>query len=276
MLDFKTPLEWISECRQSHPECFKYSNSSAGYTPDFPTRLINVCPLDGNIRLVPSTTKAIGEEYLTLSHRWTSSMYTTTQQSLESHLTRLPFEKLSVCFKDAIKITRQLGFQYLWIDALCITQDSLSETQEECLHMKDIYQNCTVMLAADCVEDSKDGLYPARLESQNTTMPFHDTSGQQASQWILSNRQLDTFASDVIHGTLSSRGWTLQERILAPRILHFGKSQLHWECRTSIWWEKTDFKSEFYTPVVLDEAREMMTAMTRKKYEQPPYAKSQE
>jgi hypothetical protein len=265
MLDFKIPLEWIGECAKSHPECSNYSNSSTAHTPIFPTRLINVCPPDGNIRLVPSKTKAIGEEYLTLSHRWTSGMYTTTQRSLKSHLNRLPFEKLSVCFKDAIKITRQLGFQYLWIDALCIIQDSPSEMQDECLHMKDIYRNRAVMLAADRVENSKDGLYPARLESQSTPMPFRDTNGQQASQWILSNRQPAAFGSDVIHGTLNSRGWTLQERILAPRILHFGKSQLHWECRTSIWWEKTDFKCEFYTPIVLDEAREMMTAMTRKK-----------
>ena len=109
MLDIKTPLEWISECRQSHPECFNYSNCSAIYTPNFPTRLINVCPVDGNIRLVPSTIKAIGEEYLTLSHRWTSSMYTTTQQSLESHLTRLPFEKLSGCFWHGGSILVVLG-----------------------------------------------------------------------------------------------------------------------------------------------------------------------
>jgi hypothetical protein len=29
---------------------------------------------------------------------------------------------------------------------------------------------------------------------------------------------------------LSSRAWTLQERLLSPRILHFGTEQMYWEC----------------------------------------------
>ena len=265
MRDCAKPLEWIDECNKNHPECSSYSHPGTVQTHGFPTRLIDACPEDGIVRLVPSTTKGTGKVYLTLSHRWTSGMVTTTQRSLKSHLTSLPFKRLSPCFKDAIKTTRQLGFQYLWIDALCIVQDSPSEMQDECMHMKDIYRNCAVMLAADCVENPNNGLYSIRPESQRTSMPFRDTNGQHASQWILSNRPLDTFGSDVIHGVLSSRGWTLQERILAPKILHFGYSQLHWECRTSIWWEKPDFKYEFYTPGVLDEAQDMMTAITRKK-----------
>jgi hypothetical protein len=57
----------------------------------------------------------------------------------------------------------------------------------------------------------------------------------------------------------------LQERVLAPRILHFGRAQLHWDCRTSIWWERTDFKCGFHTPNILDEAQDIITAMNRKK-----------
>jgi Heterokaryon incompatibility protein (HET) len=30
---------------------------------------------------------------------------------------------------------------------------------------------------------------------------------------------------------LNSRAWTLQERILSPRILHYGTDQMYWECR---------------------------------------------
>ena len=32
---------------------------------------------------------------------------------------------------------------------------------------------------------------------------------------------------------LSTRGWTLQERLLSPRILHFTTGQIVWECRQS-------------------------------------------
>jgi hypothetical protein len=37
---------------------------------------------------------------------------------------------------------------------------------------------------------------------------------------------------------LSNRAWVIQERLLAPRILHFGANQLFWECR-----EHQDYES---------------------------------
>jgi hypothetical protein len=36
------------------------------------------------------------------------------------------------------------------------------------------------------------------------------------------------------HGALNRRGWVLQERLLSPRVLHFGKEQIFWECRNSV------------------------------------------
>jgi hypothetical protein len=33
---------------------------------------------------------------------------------------------------------------------------------------------------------------------------------------------------------LSSRAWTLQERLLAPRVLHYASDQMYWECREGI------------------------------------------
>ncbi|KFZ24870.1 hypothetical protein V502_00644, partial [Pseudogymnoascus sp. VKM F-4520 (FW-2644)] len=176
---------------------------------------------------------------------------------------------LDRCFNDAINITKQLGFRYIWIDALCVVQDAPAEMQRECSHMKDIYQNCTIMLAADRAEHSDAGIYPIKQDSKEAVLPFRDVDGKQVSQFTLSIRQLSTFRSDVIHGVLSPRGWTLQERVLAPRILHFGKSQLHWECRTCLWNERTDFKRIFYTPRVSDDAREIRTAVNRKKLEIP-------
>lgn len=135
--------------------------------------------------------------------------------------------------------------------------------------MKDIYQNCTIMLAADYAGQSNDTLYPIKQDSKEAVLPFCDVNGAQISQFTLSSRRFSTFSSDVIRGVLSTRGWTLQERVLAPRTLHFGKSQLHWECRTSIWNERTDFTRIFYTPGMLDDAREIITAINQKKLEIP-------
>jgi hypothetical protein len=40
-------------------------------------------------------------------------------------------------------------------------------------------------------------------------------------------RYFDPFAGEPI----TKRGWTLQERILSPRVLHYSKEQMYWECR---------------------------------------------
>ncbi|PMD40055.1 HET-domain-containing protein [Hyaloscypha variabilis F] len=45
--------------------------------------------------------------------------------------------------------------------------------------------------------------------------------------------QQDLWASEVDASPLSRRAWTLQERILSARILHFGKTQVFWECQLS-------------------------------------------
>lgn len=250
--------------------CSQYSNLDAVHKSDFPSRLIDVSPNEGPIRLVRSAIKDTDQKYLTLSHRWMDNIVKTTQQSLCAHQERLPHEDLSEYFRDAIKITKQLGFRYIWIDALCIVQDAPAEMQSECSHMKEIYQNCTIMLAAGRTEHSSDGLYPIKQNSKEAILPFRDANGKQVSQFTLSSRRLSNFHSDVISSVLSPRGWTLQERVLAPRILHFGKSQLHWECRTSTWNERTDFKRIFYTPHVLDDAREIITAINRKNLGLPP------
>lgn len=39
---------------------------------------------------------------------------------------------------------------------------------------------------------------------------------------------------------LMRRGWALQERLLAPRLLHYGQ-QMYWECRHCMWSEDEQF-----------------------------------
>ena len=263
------PMEWMSECVGNHPECQGYSDSISGRIGTFPTRLIDVTPQDGLVRLVVPPRDYAIKKYLALSHRWTNDMITTTQKSLNEYQTCLPFDSMSQCFKDSVEITKQLGFRYLWIDALCIIQDSLSDVAKECSNMKNIYRDCAIMLAADSVYNNEDSLYPVQPDSDETSLPFYNKRREAIGYWTLSSRQLGSFETDVLQGVLSSRGWTLQERVLAPRILHFGKHQLYWECRTSKWWEGTAFRCAFYTPDVLDESREMITFLTREHSNMP-------
>jgi hypothetical protein len=57
-------------------------------------------------------------------------------------------------FKDTIHITRRLGFRYLWIDALCISQDDPADWNEEGPKMASYYGQSALMIAATTAEDS--------------------------------------------------------------------------------------------------------------------------
>ena len=67
--------------------------------------------------------------YAALSHRWgneTKPIITTTE-NVDAHISRIPFSDLSTSFQDAVRPCRQLSVPYLWIDTLCIIQDSLAD-----------------------------------------------------------------------------------------------------------------------------------------------------
>lgn len=89
-------------------------------------------------------------QYAALTHCWgTKPMpILTTRENLDEMLRRIPFESLTKTFQDAIKITRQLGFQYLWIDTLCILQGDVDDWMSEAAAMGSIYASCSLNIVA--------------------------------------------------------------------------------------------------------------------------------
>jgi hypothetical protein len=43
-------------------------------------------------------------------------------------------------FRDAVEATRELGVEFLWIDSLCILQDSVDDWDIESNRMHDVYR----------------------------------------------------------------------------------------------------------------------------------------
>ncbi|PMD19341.1 heterokaryon incompatibility, partial [Hyaloscypha hepaticicola] len=62
-------------------------------------------------------------------------------------------------FQDAVLITRDLGVRYLWIDSLCIIQDSDEDWEQEAARMSEVYANGYVMLAAHGSENCHGGCF---------------------------------------------------------------------------------------------------------------------
>jgi Heterokaryon incompatibility protein (HET) len=73
---------------------------------------------------------------------------TTTLQILAANSTGIQITSLSQSIQDAIEITRKPPIRYLWVDVICIAQDSISDKIAEMDGMGNIYKNATLTLAA--------------------------------------------------------------------------------------------------------------------------------
>jgi hypothetical protein len=223
---------WLSECLRSHEKC--QANSKSVLQANRPFRLVNVslADVDGDPYLEEGATEG---DYLTLSYCWgdPSTVTTTTKESLEEFKHRIPFASLSRIFKDAIEFTRLLGIKYIWIDALCIVQDSPEDKTREIPRMADIYAASLLTLSACRATSGESRLFEPRVVHNLVKLPVQRAENPNALLYV-TNQDLYGFSDDVPEGNLGSRGWCFQERLLTTRLLHFGKDQLHWECHEAL------------------------------------------
>jgi hypothetical protein len=141
-----------------------------------PTRVIDIGLNNDSLFLFTSFGKSA--RYAALSHCWGGNkIMTTTKATLKNREERLEFSKLPRTFQHAVDITRQIGLQYLWIDSLCIVQDS-SEWDIEASKMAQIYANSCVTIAADGAEDGDGGCFVTGDRRNGVfTIPFTNLDG---------------------------------------------------------------------------------------------------
>lgn len=217
---FETARHWIHHCRENHQECKPASGGGYGALP---TRVIDVgtdTPGASDARLYISQGE-VGP-YAALSHCWGGEIpFSLKQDDLLEKQACLALGHMPRNFQDAVTITRKLGLRYLWIDALCIIQDSKEDWAHEAAQMAAVYAGSTVTISALESPSSNDGvLVQKRCPG---TVFFNDELVVQK----MPREMLDLLREC----QLSSRCWCLQERLLAPSILHIGASQIYWECR---------------------------------------------
>lgn len=108
---------WLEKCETSHPGCVE------NLSVPLPTRLVQITA--SGLQLVNGKDLSLTTKYTTLSHSWGSLEFFTLQKhNIETMYQDIPITKLTRTFRDAISITQQLGIHFLWIDSLCVVQDS--------------------------------------------------------------------------------------------------------------------------------------------------------
>jgi hypothetical protein len=117
--------------------------------------------------------------------------------------------------------------KYIWIDSLCIIQDSKEDWQKEANLMSMIYKSAWMNISADAGEDSRAGLFQETGPNERTWLRFR-TDGLN-HDWTLTP-SLDYFIMRIREAGSFSRAWIHRERQLSRRILHFTKYGMAWEC----------------------------------------------
>ncbi|KAF2662188.1 HET-domain-containing protein [Lophiostoma macrostomum CBS 122681] len=224
----------IQDCitNPKHAAC-KGSAKSSSTTP---RRLLDVGRVGAPIRLIDTMGRAF--EYVCLSHCWGSPSthtLTATKSNWRRLASNISFEMFPPLFQDAVVITRQLGLRYLWIDSLCIIQDSVRDWDTESLKMSGIYEHAYVTISATNSSDSNTRCLIDRRKA--VIIPYSNTTGKE---FAIRARKVQQHHPSVEageparpRGPLTTRAWVLQEHVLSTRILHYTATELLFECKTS-------------------------------------------
>jgi hypothetical protein len=156
-------------------------------------------------------------------------LLTSTIQQLQQGIN---VQRLPRAFQDAILLTRQLGVEYLWIDSLCIIQDTDDQSDwfRESLTMDKVYSHAFVNISATLAENGTEGLLGPRHSHALSAPPGVEVNahGRIETQYIINS---DFWHDQISNAPLNKRGWVFQERFLARRVIHFGPRQIGWECQ---------------------------------------------
>lgn len=230
---------WLATCLEEHEDCRRRAENS-GSDPFYrPTRLLEM-DSDGDMsfRLVQGASCLPGSRYIALSHCWGSSVdgdasLMLVEDTMNTLSSSQPVALLPKTFRDAFEVCRRLGISHLWIDRLCILQDSAEDWQREAASMRDVYKNAHLTISAMGAKDSSEGCFFRRdLRDIMPTRIYVRHSADAVPQRMVFD--VDDWQSGWL-GSLDGepvleRGWIMQERLLSPRALHFGRKQVFWEC----------------------------------------------
>ncbi|KAK7566810.1 heterokaryon incompatibility protein-domain-containing protein [Phyllosticta citricarpa] len=176
------------------------------------------------------------EPYVALSYVWGSKE---DQQGFEKLLTNLnnvltrgfrhaieeDLKGMPKVIQSSVDLVRRLGYRYLWIDSICIVQDSNRSWKWNSQVMDRIYSNAEFTICAADGINAKAGL---------VAFDSPEASSEQVIERcgpglrLMISRDVE---SQIASSAWNSRAWTFQERLLSRRCLIFTQGRVFFQCR---------------------------------------------
>ncbi|KAL1950436.1 hypothetical protein VTO73DRAFT_5560 [Trametes versicolor] len=241
--------ECLDKCAGSHEHCIKLSGS---LDSPLPTRLLDCANPDR-----PCLVQTGGQRgrYLALSYVWGEDQpHKTTKANISAYANGIDTSSLPKTLLDAIRVTRALGFQYLWLDTLCIIQDSAKDKRHELAHMHLTYLHAHLTIIAasarkvsegflqdrpPATENLSGGAFPPDVAVPYICPPRSGHSSDNAVGHIRIAPAFSYWQEYVKQHShawepIGERGWCMQEYFLSRRALIFTSHTLQYRCHTEI------------------------------------------
>ncbi|KAH7124982.1 heterokaryon incompatibility protein-domain-containing protein [Dactylonectria estremocensis] len=234
----------LRKCEDNHPLCHQ---EDAG----LPTRVLDVGTVGDDSIWLLETYKPMSAKYIALSYCWGNTVtIKTLLRNLEEMKSGIAVAELPPTYLDAVTLTRKLGIRYLWIDALCIIQDSEADWEKECSMMSHVYSRAYLTIAAASSTSAgehflrphfKAESYVAHLNSPILSESLDDDSITVKARVIVETGvhwkwQSKSDFRPLIE-PLSRRGWALQEKLLSTRLLSISTMEMQWTCKEEVFCE---------------------------------------
>ncbi len=225
-----------------------------------PTRVVDVGGRSGKKEPSVFVTDGCLGKYIALSYCWGDGVkheIKLKKATYQAMVGRIDEQRMTQTHREALQLARQLGFRYVWIDALCIIQDSNEDWQTESLKMTEVYGNAELTLVAGRASDSTKGFVAnpyrpviehRRLEYINPATP----SAGPSEVFVGLPRSRET-------GPVSDRAWCFQESLLSRRSIVFGAEQLCFRCQERSVFEDGEVTANREGRYILNEFPSRMT-----------------
>lgn len=231
---YDTARKWLQDCLENH-----HIKCPVNRSVSPPRRLIEL--EESNTKPLKVYLRHPGQDesppYAALSYCWGDDQpFNLNSKTLDYMQNGFDLRELPQTLQDAIIVTWRLNLRFIWIDALCILQDSVADKDIEISKMSQVYGNATTTIyaayAARCDEgflDTRSFEGDGRPCAKSSKIDF-PCPGGELGHLIVRKREL----YNPIVEALENRAWALQERTLSPRVLAYGAWQVWWKCRSAL------------------------------------------
>jgi hypothetical protein len=174
-----------------------------------------------------------------------------TSSNIDQLRQHVSWDSLTKAFQEAIIFAQEFSrwyakenldketLRYIWIDSLCIIQDSAEDWLAESQQMCSVYEAAVLTIAAatgkeGCFSEAPDiykGFEAGHPRYPNPRFflraPLPDHKNEIENVWLSEETDKERKAGSL---ELFTRGWVMQERLLSRRYVIFAPNELMWEC----------------------------------------------